>query len=153
MAERLRARRLTDEEGRRLQQVVRRGKRGSTRVRRAVIIMASASGTPAPAIARLVTADQDTVRDVIHAFNEQGLDCLDPKWAGGGPRRITRASAAKQVTTRTARTGSTSAWLRAASPMAVVASIRSFRTYHYVSLPSHHWNRPARAASGTSVPV
>jgi hypothetical protein len=41
MAEPMRARRLTDEEGRRLQQIVRRGKHGSIRVRRAMIIMAS----------------------------------------------------------------------------------------------------------------
>ena len=59
MAEPVRARRLSDEEGRRLQQIVRRGKHGSIRVRRAVIIMASASGTPATAIARLVAADDD----------------------------------------------------------------------------------------------
>ena len=32
MAERVRARRLSDEEGRRLQQIVRRGKHGSIRV-------------------------------------------------------------------------------------------------------------------------
>ncbi|WP_338058863.1 helix-turn-helix domain-containing protein [Streptomyces amritsarensis] len=25
----------------------------------------------------------DTVRDVIHRFNEIGLVCLDPQWAGG----------------------------------------------------------------------
>ena len=60
MAEPVRARRLTDQEGQRLQQIVRRGKHGSIRVRRAMIIMASASGTPAPAIARLVAADEDT---------------------------------------------------------------------------------------------
>ncbi|WJK33177.1 hypothetical protein O7610_21010 [Solwaraspora sp. WMMA2065] len=53
MAEPVRARRLTQEEGRKLQQLVRRGKRDSVRVRRALIIMASASGTPVPAIARL----------------------------------------------------------------------------------------------------
>jgi hypothetical protein len=45
MAEPVRARWLSDEEGRRLLQIVRRGKHGSVRVRRAVIIMASASGT------------------------------------------------------------------------------------------------------------
>src|SRR5205814_2313520 len=88
MAEPVRARRLTDQEGRRLHQIVRRGKHGSIRVRRALIIMASASGTPAPAIARLVAADEDTVRDVIHAFNEKGLAALDPNWAGGRPRLI-----------------------------------------------------------------
>src|SRR5258707_7123266 len=88
MAELVRARRLTDEEGRRLQQIVRHGKHESVRVRRAVIIMASASGTLVPAIARLVAADEDTVRDVIHAFNQKGLAALDPRWAGGRPRLI-----------------------------------------------------------------
>ena len=64
MSERVRARRLTSEEGRRLQQMVRRGNHGSIWVRRAMIVMASSSGTPVPAIARLVAADEDTVRDV-----------------------------------------------------------------------------------------
>ena len=54
-----------------------------------MIIMASASGTPALAIARLVAADEDTVREVVHAFNEKGLAALDPDWAGGRPRQIT----------------------------------------------------------------
>jgi hypothetical protein len=36
------------------------------------MIMASASGNPVSAISRLVAADEDTVRDVIHAFNERG---------------------------------------------------------------------------------
>jgi transposase len=88
MAEPVRARRLSDEEGRRLQQIVRRGKHGSIRVRRAMIIMASASGTPVSAIARLVAADEDTVRDVVHLFNQKGLAALDPQWAGGRPRLI-----------------------------------------------------------------
>ena len=74
--------------GRRLLRIVRRGKHGSVRVRRAMIIMASASGTRVPAIARLVAADEDTVRDVIHAFNQKGLAALDPRWAGGRPRLI-----------------------------------------------------------------
>lgn len=88
MAEPVRARRLTDQEGQRLQQIVRRGRHGSVRVRRAMIIMASASGTLVPAIARLVAADEDTVRDVIHAFNQKGLAALGPQWAGGRPRLI-----------------------------------------------------------------
>lgn len=41
-----------------------------------------------PAIARLVQAHEDTVRDVIHAFNERGLAALDPWWTGGCPRLI-----------------------------------------------------------------
>ncbi len=78
MAEPVRARRLTQDEGRKLQQLVRRGKHDSVRVRRALIIMASASGTPVPAIANLIAGHEDTVRDVIHSFNEIGLRALDP---------------------------------------------------------------------------
>jgi transposase len=103
MAERVRARRLTDQEGQRLQQIVRRGKHGSIRVRRALIIMASASGTTVPAIARLVAADEDTVRDVVHAFNEKGLAALDPQWAGGRPRLITNEDVEFIVTAATTR--------------------------------------------------
>ena len=54
-----------------------------------MIIMASATGTRVSAIARLVAADEDTVRDVIHLFSQKGLAALDPRWAGGRPRRIT----------------------------------------------------------------
>jgi hypothetical protein len=35
---------------------------------------------------RLVAADEDTVRDVIHLFNAKGLAALDPRLAGGRPR-------------------------------------------------------------------
>ena len=103
MAEPVRARRLTDQEGQRLQQIVRRGRHESVRVRRAMIIMASASGTPVPAIARLVAADEDTVRDVIHLFNQKGLSALDPRWAGGRPRLISDEDIAFIVAAATTR--------------------------------------------------
>ena len=103
MAEPVRARRLTDQEGQRLQQIVRRGKHGSVRVRRAMIIMASASGTLVPAIARLVAADEDTVRDVIHAFNQKGLAALDPQQSGGRPRLISDEAIEVIVTEATTR--------------------------------------------------
>jgi transposase len=103
MAEPVRARRLTDQEGQRLQQIVRRGKHESIRVRRALIIMASASGTPVPAIARLVAADEDTVRDVVHAFNQKGLAALDPQWAGGRPRLISDDDVERIVATAATR--------------------------------------------------
>ena len=67
MAEPVRARRLTDEEGRRLQQIVRRGKHGSVRVRRAVIIMASASGTLVLWVPRRSSTSCDQVVFVDHA--------------------------------------------------------------------------------------
>lgn len=99
----VKARRLTAEEGQTLLRIVRRGAQGTIRVRRAMMILASASGTPAPAIARLVAADPDTVRDVIHAFNDQGLACLDPHWAGGAPRRISDEDVAFIVATAKTR--------------------------------------------------
>jgi transposase len=103
VAEPVRARRLSDHEGQRLTQLVRRGRGNPIRIRRATIIMASASGTPVSAIARLVAADEDTVRDVIHAFNEKGLAALDPQWAGGRPRLISDDDIAFIVTTATTR--------------------------------------------------
>ncbi|WP_455754162.1 helix-turn-helix domain-containing protein [Streptomyces erythrochromogenes] len=50
---------------------------------RAVSLLAPAGGGTVPGIARLVQADEDTVRDVIHTYNEIGLACLTPRWAGG----------------------------------------------------------------------
>jgi transposase len=68
--------------------------------------MASSSGTPVAAIARLVAADEDTIRDVIHPFNERGLAALDPQWAGGHPRLISEDDTSFIVTTATTRPGS-----------------------------------------------
>ncbi len=92
MAERVKARRLSDEEGQRLLRIVRRGEpkaaKSVIRYRRAMVVLASAGGNSVPAIARLVAADEDTLREVIHRFNELGMRALDPCWAGGRPRRI-----------------------------------------------------------------
>jgi transposase len=93
MAEPVRVRRLTDEEGRQLQRIVRRGEGRSdksiVRWRRALVVLASAGGNDVATIARLVQTSPDRVREMIHRFNESGMSCLDPRWAGGRPRRIT----------------------------------------------------------------
>src|SRR3954451_7330978 len=106
MAELVRARRLSDEKGQRLMQIVRRGEPKMTksviRYRRAMVVLASASGNTVPAIARLVAADEDTVREVIHRFNELGMKALDPHWAGGRPRRISGED--EEFLVQTART-------------------------------------------------
>jgi hypothetical protein len=60
--EQVRVRRLTDQEGQRLQQIVRRGSTNSVRYRRAMMVLASAGGNRVPVIAKLVAADEDTVR-------------------------------------------------------------------------------------------
>jgi transposase len=88
MAQSVRVRMLTEQERRKLQQVVRRGSTSSVRFRRAMMLLASAGGSTVPAIARLIEADKDTVRDVIHRFNEVGLSCLKPQWVGGRPRLL-----------------------------------------------------------------
>ncbi|MDV9171951.1 IS630 family transposase [Streptomyces sp. W16] len=103
MAEPVRVRRLTDQEGQRLQQIVRRGSTSSVRYRRAMMLLASAGGNRVPVIAQLVAADEDTVRDVIHRFNEIGLACLDPKWAGGRPRLLNADDEDFVVATATTR--------------------------------------------------
>ena len=53
-----------------------------------MVVLASAGGNTVPAIARLVQSDEDTIRQVIHRFNETGMASLDPRWAGGRPRLI-----------------------------------------------------------------
>ncbi len=108
MGEPVRVRRLMDAEGQKLQQIVRRGSTSSVRYRRAMIVLASAGGNTVPVIARLVAADEDTVRDVIHRFNEIGLACLDPRWAGGRPRLLSddeEELVIQMATTRPAKLG------------------------------------------------
>ncbi|GGW74387.1 hypothetical protein GCM10010381_68920 [Streptomyces xantholiticus] len=48
-------------------------------------------------------AAEDTVHDVIHRFNELGLACLDPRWAGGSPRLLSRDDEDFVVQTATTR--------------------------------------------------
>nr|WP_051674061.1 IS630 family transposase [Streptomyces sp. NTK 937] len=108
VAEPVRTRRLTDQEGQKLQQIVRRGSTSSVRYRRAMMLLASAGGNCVPVIAQLVQADEDTVRNVIHRFNEVGLACLDPRWAGGRPRLLASDDedfVVQTATTRPAKLG------------------------------------------------
>ncbi len=103
MAEPVRVRRLSDQEGQKLQQIVRRGTMNTVRYRRAMMLLASAGGNRVPVIAQLVAADEDTVRDVIHRFNEIGLAALDPQWAGGRPRQLSPDDEDFVVATATTR--------------------------------------------------
>ncbi|MDI5937361.1 helix-turn-helix domain-containing protein [Micromonospora sp. DH15] len=69
-------------EGQRLQRITRTAK-DPVKLRRAIVVLMSAQGQPAPDIAHLLKASEDYVRDVIHAFNERGLDALNPKRVRG----------------------------------------------------------------------
>ena len=87
MAEPVRGRRLSDEESRRLPEIVRRGTGSPIRLRRAMVITASASGNTVQAIARLVQGDDDAMRKVIHRFNE-----ARPAWTLGGRMAVPAGS-------------------------------------------------------------
>src|SRR5947209_13679450 len=79
---------ISPEEGARLKQVSKRAKYLCKR-QRAMILLASATGMPAPQIAAVVRTDESHVRKVIHAFNERGFSSLDPDYRGGRPRKTT----------------------------------------------------------------
>lgn len=80
-------RRVSMDEGRRLQRISRSAK-DPVRLRRAIVVLMSAQGQAAKDITSLMQVSEDYVRDVIHAFNERGFDALDPKWSGGRPQTI-----------------------------------------------------------------
>lgn len=90
---------LTPEEGNRLLRIVRRPGKGTSQVtwRRALVVLMSGQGRRVADIARLSRASEDWVREVIHAFNDSGMDALHPRWRGGRPRRITEEMRAEIV--------------------------------------------------------
>jgi transposase len=83
-------RELSPEEGARLKSISKRAKYQCKR-QRAMILLASSTGMPAPQIAGVVRTDESHVRKVIHAFNERGFESLDPEYRGGRPKKTTPA--------------------------------------------------------------
>ncbi|WP_054977502.1 helix-turn-helix domain-containing protein [Paenibacillus sp. A3] len=82
-------RELTNQEGQHLLRVARRNTSGFA-VRRAYILLASAQKMKVKDIASLYHCAEDHVCDVIHAFNEDGLDCLKPNYRGGRPATFSK---------------------------------------------------------------
>jgi transposase len=89
MAERVQVRELSNDEGRKLLSIVRRGSGSVVRWRRAQIVLWSAQRMDVPAIAKIAFTSEDRVRAVIHNFNADGFDSLAPKYAGGRPPTFT----------------------------------------------------------------
>lgn len=89
MAERMQVRDLMPMAGNKLLGIVARGPGSVVRWRRAQIVVWSAQAMDVPAIARIAFTSEDRVREVIHNFNSDGLDSLDPKFAGGRPPKFT----------------------------------------------------------------
>jgi transposase len=89
MAERVRVRELTNEEGNRLLRLVRRSSGSVVTWRRAQMVLLSAQGMDVAQIARVAFTSEDRVRAVLHNFNDDGFDALYPKYAGGRPPTFT----------------------------------------------------------------
>jgi len=91
VAERVRVRDITNEEGNRLLRIVRRSSGSVVTWRRAQMVLLSAQGMDVPAIAKVTFTSPDRVRDVLHNFNLDGFDALYPRYAGGRPPTFTLA--------------------------------------------------------------
>lgn len=80
---------LRVDQGRKLQNIVRRS-RDRIKVRRAQIILASNQGSKVPDIADRLYFSEQHVRTIIKAFNLDGFDALSPKYdQGGRPPKFT----------------------------------------------------------------
>jgi transposase len=91
VAERVRVRDITNEEGNRLLRIVRRSSGSVVTWRRAQMVLLSAQGMDVPVIAKVTFTSHDRVRDVLHNFNLDGFDALYPRSAGGRPPTFTLA--------------------------------------------------------------
>jgi transposase len=89
MAQRVQVRGLSNDEGRKLLSIIRRGSGSVVRWRRAQIVLWSAQWMDVPAIAKIAFTSEDRVREVIHNFNDDGFASLDPKYSGGRPPTFT----------------------------------------------------------------
>jgi len=89
VTERLRVREIDDDEGRRLVRIVRRGSGSVVTWRRAQMVLLSAQGMEAAAIAKVAFTSEDRVRDVIRNFNADGFDSLYPRYKGGRALKFT----------------------------------------------------------------
>ena len=89
MADRVRVREISNEEGNRLLRIVRRGAGSVVTWRRAQMVLLSAQGMDVAGIAKVTFTSPDRVRDVIHNFDRDGFDSLAPRYAGGRPPRFT----------------------------------------------------------------
>ncbi|MGW4489476.1 IS630 family transposase [Amycolatopsis sp. NPDC004368] len=91
---------LEPEQAQRLVKITR-STRDRVRLRRAGIVLASVQRRSAGEIAMMFAETENYVREVIHAFNEQGFAALDPKWNGGRPAKF--GPAARELLCRIAR--------------------------------------------------
>src|SRR4051812_3200705 len=90
---------ISNDEGNRLLRIVRRGTGSVVTWRRAQMVLLSAQRMPVAKIAEVTFTSTDRVRDVIHNFNTDGFDSLQPRYAGGRAPKfdLTQRAAIKQI--------------------------------------------------------
>jgi len=69
VAERVRVRDISNEEGNRLLRLIRRSSGSAVTWRRAQMVLLSAQGMDVPQIAQVTFGSEDRVRDVLHNYN------------------------------------------------------------------------------------
>lgn len=79
---------ITNEEGNKLRNIVRRSK-DPIEMRRGQVVLASAQGFAPSRISEIVLMSQDYVRSLIKSFNKEGFEMLKPHWKPGGNRKFT----------------------------------------------------------------
>ena len=115
MAERVRVREISNDEGGRLLKTVRRSSGSIVTWRRAQIVLWSAQGMDVGQIAPLAFTSEDRVRAVIHNFNADGFDSLYPRlcrWpaadvhaAAAAPDQADRVGPTDKITAGRSRRG------------------------------------------------
>jgi transposase len=95
MVHRVQVRSISNDEGNRLLRIVRRTSGSVVTWRRAQMVLLSAQGMDAAGIAAVTFASPDRDRDVLHNFNTDGFDSLQPKYAGGRPPKFDVAQRAQ----------------------------------------------------------
>src|SRR3954449_11681036 len=88
MVHAVQVRTISNDEGNRLLRIVRRGTGSVVTWRRAQMVLLSAQRMPVAKIAEVTFTSTDRVRDVIHNFNTDGFDSLQPRYAGGRPPKF-----------------------------------------------------------------
>jgi transposase len=91
VAERVRVRGISNQEGNRLLRIVRRSTGSVVTWRRAQMVLLSAQGMDVAQIAQVTFTSPDRVREVLHNFNLDGFDSLYPRYRGGRPPTFTLA--------------------------------------------------------------
>ena len=95
MVHRVQVRPISNDEGNKLLRIVRRSSGSVVTWRRAQMVLLSAQGMAVPQIAEVTFTSPDRVRDVLHNFNADGFDSLQPKYAGGRPPKFDLAQRAE----------------------------------------------------------